>query len=82
MTPIRSLRHTGILLLGMAATSLAVAQDSSTSSDPVQQANDQAEVRRNLEAETAENPLAITTYRRNYILPWTYNSNPDESDFR
>ena len=82
MTPIRSLRDTSLLLLGMLATPLATAQAPDSDGDPVQQANEQAEVRRNLEAETAENPLAITTYRRNYFLPWTYNTNPDEADFR
>ncbi|MGQ7242539.1 phospholipase A [Salinicola sp. V024] len=84
MTPFRSLRHTSLLLLGMLTTPLATAQVSEPAPavDPVQRANEQADVRRDLEAETAENPLAITTYRRNYFLPWTYNTNPDKSDFR
>ncbi|GAB2794464.1 hypothetical protein GCM10027040_20910 [Halomonas shantousis] len=42
----------------------------------------QMEVRRDLERESSRNPLAITTYRRNYLLPWSYNTNPDQRDFR
>ncbi|WP_110668499.1 phospholipase A [Salinicola halophilus] len=82
MTPRRSLQVPGIVLLGVLMAPTADAQTSTPpSADPVEQANEQAENRRTLEAETAENPLAITAYRRNYLMPWTYNTNPDYSDF-
>lgn len=40
------------------------------------------EKRRELERESSHNPLAVTTYRRNYLLPWAYNANPDQARFR
>lgn len=82
MTPRRPLQISSAVLIGLLMMPTAFAQAPAAQPDPVQQANEQAEVRRDLEAETAENPLAITAYRRNYIMPWTYNTNPDEADFR
>lgn len=42
---------------------------------------EQAEMRRALEEESERNPVAITAYRRNYLLPWTYNTHPDQDNF-
>lgn len=82
MTPIRSLSSSSLVAMGLLTAPLALAQTTEATPDPVQQASEKAEVRRDLEAETADNPLAITAYRRNYVMPWTYNTNPDEADFR
>ncbi|WP_035573080.1 phospholipase A [Halomonas halocynthiae] len=38
--------------------------------------------RRMLEAESQYNPLAITTHRRNYLLPLTYTTTPNTESFR
>ncbi|MFD2190444.1 phospholipase A [Pistricoccus aurantiacus] len=46
------------------------------------QALNEARERRALERASARNPFSITTYRRNYLLPITYNFNPDEQAFR
>jgi len=43
---------------------------------------DTVEERRALEKESESNPLAITTHRRNYLLPISYNSSPNDSSFR
>ncbi|WP_245791885.1 phospholipase A [Modicisalibacter ilicicola] len=58
-------------------------EDDIPSSDEEAVANtlEQAEARRELERESEENPLAITVYRRNYLLPWTYNTHPNQGDF-
>ncbi|WP_053070759.1 phospholipase A [Halomonas sp. PR-M31] len=40
-----------------------------------------ADVRRELERESSLNPLTLSVYRRNYLLPWTYNTNPNQEDF-
>jgi phospholipase A1 len=37
--------------------------------------------RRELEREAARNPFSITTHRRNYLLPLTYNLNPNDKGF-
>ncbi|MDN3520486.1 phospholipase A [Halomonas ramblicola] len=37
----------------------------------------EAAERRQLEQESERNPFAITTYRRNYLLPVSYNTNPN-----
>ncbi|MGB2149381.1 MAG: phospholipase A [Cobetia amphilecti] len=34
-----------------------------------------------LEDDAEKNPLAITAYKRNYLLPWAYNTNPDANGF-
>lgn len=39
------------------------------------------EERRELERESARNPFSITTHRRNYLLPLTYNLNPNDRGF-
>ncbi|MBB3229416.1 phospholipase A [Halomonas stenophila] len=38
--------------------------------------------RRLLEAESDRNPFAITTHRRNYLLPLTYTTSPNHDAFR
>mgnify|MGYP002735284788 CR=1 FL=1 len=38
--------------------------------------------RRLLEAESKHNPLAITTHRRNYMLPLNYTTTPNKDTFR
>lgn len=51
--------------------------------DPVAlEAQQQVEQRRELERDSARNPLSITAYRRNYLLPISYNSTPNEESFR
>ncbi|MCJ8286609.1 phospholipase A [Halomonas sp.] len=40
------------------------------------------EERRQLEQESESNPFSITTHRRNYILPISYNTNPNSGAFR
>nr|WP_229803228.1 phospholipase A [Halomonas qijiaojingensis] len=64
------------------------AADSSTSDsvleleeDPASVALEEAEERRELERESSRNPFAITTYRRNYLMPWSYNANPNREAF-
>ena len=44
-------------------------------------AQKRAEERVVLEDDAESNPLAITAYKRNYLLPWAYNSTPNESSF-
>ncbi|WP_121173874.1 phospholipase A [Kushneria sinocarnis] len=34
-----------------------------------------------LEQRATRNPLAITVYHRNYLMPWAYNSRPDSQTF-
>ncbi|PRY72041.1 phospholipase A [Halomonas ventosae] len=53
----------------------------------VEQAADQeleeaVDERRQLERESARNPFAITTHRRNYWFPLSYNASPDDEAFR
>ncbi|WP_346299262.1 phospholipase A [Halomonas sp. BM-2019] len=38
--------------------------------------------RRQLELESRRNPFAITTYRRNYLFPLSYTTNPNHEAFR
>jgi len=38
--------------------------------------------RRQLELESRRNPFAITTYRRNYLFPASYTTNPNREAFR
>lgn len=59
---------------------LAEARDT-TQNDPTVDALEEAQERRALERESQRNPFAITTYRRNYLLPWSYNANPNEDSF-
>ncbi|MDR5904881.1 phospholipase A [Franzmannia qiaohouensis] len=42
----------------------------------------QAQERRALERESDRNPLAITAYRRNYLLPVSYNARQNADNFR
>uniref|UniRef100_UPI00036C16F2 phospholipase A n=1 Tax=Modicisalibacter luteus TaxID=453962 RepID=UPI00036C16F2 len=49
--------------------------------EAAQSAVEQADTRRELERDSESNPLAITVYRRNYLLPWSYNTNPNQADF-
>ncbi|MGM0783216.1 MAG: phospholipase A [Pseudomonadota bacterium] len=46
-----------------------------------QAARKEAAQRRQLEEESTRNPLAITAHRRNYLLPFSYNRNPDTDNF-
>ncbi|SFH39291.1 phospholipase A [Modicisalibacter xianhensis] len=73
-----------LVSLALLATHAQAQEDASglTSRDEAAQAAvDQAETRRELEQNSENNPLAITVYRRNYLLPWTYNTHPNQSDF-
>lgn len=56
--------------------------DARVEEDPSTVALEEAEERRELERESSLNPFAITTYRRNYLMPWSYNTNPNGEDFR
>lgn len=49
--------------------------------DPGLIALEEAEERRALERESKLNPFAITTYRRNYLMPWSYNWGPNGENF-
>ncbi|SDK83239.1 phospholipase A1 [Modicisalibacter muralis] len=79
------LQATTLLLttLTLGSSAQAIAQnDQQDATDAVSEATlEQAETRRELEQESEDNPLAITVYRRNYLLPWTYNTNPDQQAF-
>lgn len=44
--------------------------------------SEKAVERRLLEAESKYNPLAITTHRRNYLLPLSYTATPNNAAFR
>ncbi|MCG7600834.1 phospholipase A [Halomonas sp. McH1-25] len=82
-TPLRVMR---LSLCSLALVAVqAQAQDESlglTARDEAAQAAvEQADTRRELERDSESNPLAITVYRRNYLLPWTYNTNPNQADF-
>lgn len=79
------LRATMLLLCALPFVAAQVNAQEETDTpppDPVTESTlEQAETRRELERESERNPLAITVYRRNYLLPWTYNTNPNQSDF-
>lgn len=81
MAPPTRLQATTLLLGALAAwlPAQAIAQDASDNASET--ALEQAETRRELEQESESNPLAITVYRRNYLLPWTYNTNPNQDAF-
>ncbi|WP_445000915.1 phospholipase A [Halomonas mongoliensis] len=49
---------------------------------PDLQAALEATERRQLELESRRNPFAITTYRRNYLFPVSYTTNPNREAFR
>lgn len=72
-----------LTILALGSSAQAIAQnDPQETSDAVSEATlEQAETRRELEQESESNPLAITVYRRNYLLPWTYNTNPNQEAF-
>lgn len=48
---------------------------------PVEVAQEQKE-RQALEREAMLNPVAITVYKRNYLMPYTYNTRPNDDAFR
>ncbi|WP_192036400.1 phospholipase A [Halomonas sp. YLGW01] len=92
-----SLAAITLALCGQMLTGAAIAQDGETEEQAThqpltqeamadelaaQRALEEAEQRRELEAESENNPFAITAYRRNYLFPWSYNSTPDEDNFR
>ncbi|WP_136065582.1 phospholipase A [Modicisalibacter radicis] len=74
--PIFSLLAASLALLPMAAIAQDGESDSATES-----ALEQAQTRRDYEDESNRNPLAITAFRRNYLLPWTYNTDPNQGAF-
>ena len=49
---------------------------------PAQQLTDAVDERRQLERESAQNPFAITTHRRNYWFPLSYNASPNNEAFQ
>ncbi|WP_262927418.1 phospholipase A [Phytohalomonas tamaricis] len=56
--------------------------DASPETAAARQAEQEQSTRRYYEQMAEENPMAISVYRRNYIMPWTYNARPDQETFR
>ncbi|MCM2132011.1 phospholipase A [Larsenimonas rhizosphaerae] len=82
---IRCLLHWPLLALPLIPALVHAADlgESSTSdNEKTRQVADQSQRRTAFERHAEANPLAITVYRRNYLLPMTYNFNPDEGNFR
>ncbi len=50
--------------------------------DADQELEESVDERRQLERESARNPFAITTHRRNYWFPLSYNASPNNEVFR
>ncbi|MGC3874298.1 phospholipase A [Halomonas sp. GXIMD04776] len=85
-TPLRVITRLLICsLLGVVAHANAQSTTQENTSpkteDTVASTLEQAQARRELERNSEQNPLAITVYRRNYLLPWTYNTSPNQNDF-
>lgn len=81
-SPLHATRLLLCLLSFVAAPAFAQDEAAGHASPPeADSALSQVEVRRELERDSERNPLAITAYRRNYLLPWTYNTHPNQSDF-
>ena len=74
--PLSLLLAASLTLLPLAAIAQDAEQGGATES-----ALEQAQKRREYENESNRNPLAITAYRRNYLLPWTYNTDPNQGAF-
>lgn len=74
-TELRDLRQT------LAEDASATEADASPAEREAQNLETRVDKRRELERESSRNPLAVTTYRRNYLLPWAYNANPDQDRF-
>ncbi|WP_432415337.1 phospholipase A [Chromohalobacter israelensis] len=74
-TELRDLRQT------LAEDASATDADASPAEREAQNLETRVDKRRELERESSRNPLAVTTYRRNYLLPWAYNANPDQDRF-
>lgn len=67
------------LLLGlMTGSALAGAAENDTDTLAMQRDSN----REALERQATLNPVAITVYKRNYLMPYTYNTRPNASDFR
>lgn len=75
-TELHELRET------LANDATATEADATPEEREAQNVETRAVKRRELERESSRNPLAVTTYRRNYLLPWAYNANPDQDRFR
>ncbi|MBS9405269.1 phospholipase A [Halomonas sp. TRM85114] len=56
-------------------------QDPDVSPAPEEEELASVQERRELEKESALNPFSITTHRRNYLLPLTYNLNTNDQGF-
>lgn len=50
--------------------------------DAARELEESVSKRRQLERESARNPFAITTHRRNYWFPLSFNANPNDDAFR
>ncbi|GHC31570.1 phospholipase A [Aidingimonas halophila] len=68
--------------LGVIVTLLPFSMLHAQQDEEVGEAVLEANQRRLLEEQSERNPFSITTYRRNYLMPWSYNTNPNESQFR
>ncbi|APE32591.1 phospholipase [Halomonas aestuarii] len=67
---------------GEATTDQAVARTEALAEDAAEQELEEAvDERRQLERASAKNPYAITTHRRNYWFPVTYNTHPNDEGF-
>ncbi|MEW9798708.1 phospholipase A [Alteromonas sp. CYL-A6] len=69
-------------ILGCATSSFSVSAQETDASDPVDTSTGQEQVslveeRVNAEKTAVKNPFVITQYRQNYILPFTYVTNPN-----
>lgn len=65
-----------------ASANQPLTQEDMTERLAAQRTLEEAEQRRELESESENNPFAITTYRRNYLFPWSYNTSPNQEAFR
>lgn len=63
-------------------TQLQSQLDADSSSISASQPPASVQERHQLERESESNPFAITTHHRNYILPISYNQNPNEEPFK
>lgn len=69
------------LLMPLAGLPFAAWGDDSLTA-PANPVLEQNAARHYYEYEAQQNPLAITAYKRNYILPWSYNTRPNQAAFR
>ncbi|MFC0269678.1 phospholipase A [Kushneria aurantia] len=74
-------RYFPSLLLATAAA-LPGSQVLAEEASPEEAVQQQQQQRQALEREAMLNPMAITVYKRNYLMPWTWNMRPNRAAFR